>query len=69
MEVVYLQMTGACTLRYDGVLECTITDVTSEQVVTSSLRELKSDVHSILSQVRMCDSEGCNTRDHMRTMF
>ena len=32
-----LQKTGVCTLRCNGVLECTNTDVTSEQVVTSEM--------------------------------
>ena len=74
-----LPTTSACTLRCNAVLGCTITDVTSEQEMTSellhrtqsshwSLPELKSDLHSNSSQVYMCDNEGCNTRNPMRTM-
>ena len=33
-----------------------------------SLRELKSDLRSSFSQVYMCENEGCNTRNPMRTM-
>ena len=68
--VVHFQMTSDCTLRCNGVLVCTITDVTAAQVVTHwSLRELKSDLRSSLSQVCMCGYEGCNTRIPMRTMY
>ena len=43
-------------------------NVTSEQMVTSNLRDLKSDLHSNGSQVYISDYEGCNTRNPMRTM-
>ena len=36
-RLVKLQKTDACTLRCNGVLECTNTDVTSEQVFTSEV--------------------------------